>query len=760
MVNKINYEISLWNNIPLEESYFINNVEDLVKGQTYYCLDNKNILTLCYLSNITIDNSQFEFISHSYNTSEKKYPVIKIPREQITNRVKIIKERQVEEKVLILSNTNMTYEGRARNCILTTGLRNNELTFSLPYKFFDTIKKDFIINPFVSQIKEESIIKLKLENEWFDFVVKEITETRENAIKMYQYRCVDLFIDELSRQGWTLTFNEENGMGTIDEIVPKILEDSDWTYIPVYSNSTESESDPFVERRRTIKFDSDNQIVMENSQPVEEEKLIETPQMVWNSKLNKMVSIYEELKDGKNVYSYNTITNIDIDACENLLANTENFVNTDYWELVHSDGNSSQTIEASYSYEKGLFLSLKTPVNNAFNVKQTSGESNKILEAGNYYCLGITWLGLPESLNSINIVIADKDNYNTNQYIVNLYKNSFGSTETFREVLEGTRYLIIKPAMDIKNFYIKFQTNDLSSALDEIQSYIYNIELFKCLPKKDNKLSIENKGAPDKATYSQNYLVPGQLTLIEPYQYITTKYFTLNNDGSPQYFSPDEDYTPLTSIHKVRTLTTSQTNRLSLLDDVAELFEGYPVFTIKHDSSGKILYKNGKPEKYITFQEFLVQENSGVNFKYGSNLTNITRTNLTDELITKLYVANHETNGNKISIANSDYNPILDNYVLDLSYYIKNGQLNANSYYNDLYSSKAPYLNYYANLKKYSELISENVNSANILLLNIMSLTEQKSLLEAEIKSCDEEIKNIDETITVAEAKKELGITT
>ena len=388
MINKINYEISLWNSTPLEDSYCINNGEDLVKGQTYYCLDSTNTLILCYLNNITIDKSQFEFISHSYNISGKNYPVITISREEITNRVKIIKEQQVEEKVLILSNTNMTYEGRARNCMLTTGLRTNELTFSLPYKFFDTIKKDFIINPFVSQVKEESIIKLKLENEWFDFVVKEITETRENTTKIYQYRCVDLFIDELSRQGWSLTFNEENGMGTIDEIVPKILEDSDWNYIPVYSNSKESEEDPFLERRKTIKFDSNDQVVIENSQPVEEEKIIETPQMVWNSKLNKMVSIYKELKNGKNIYSYNTVTNVNIDACENLLKNTENFVNTEYWKLVKNTvGNSSQTIEDVYSKNNGLSLQLTTPNTGFFNIKQDSGTLNKTLEANNYYCL-------------------------------------------------------------------------------------------------------------------------------------------------------------------------------------------------------------------------------------------------------------------------------------------------------------------------------------------------------------------------------------
>lgn len=83
-------------------------------------------------------------------------------------------------------------------------------------------------NPFLPLLINERVIKVKWENQWFDFVIKNIQE--DSAAKSYTFQCESWLVQELSKQGFNLEFDEklENNQGSVEELAARILENTNW----------------------------------------------------------------------------------------------------------------------------------------------------------------------------------------------------------------------------------------------------------------------------------------------------------------------------------------------------------------------------------------------------------------------------------------------------------------------------------------------------------------------------------------------------
>jgi hypothetical protein len=103
-----------------------------------------------------------------------------------------------------------------------------ELSFNLYYWYIDNSTGNEVRNPLISKIVNESKIKVWWDGEWYDFVVKDIKE--DTSQKYISYTCKDLFIHELSKNGYSVELDDElmNNQGTIQEIGTEILKGSDW----------------------------------------------------------------------------------------------------------------------------------------------------------------------------------------------------------------------------------------------------------------------------------------------------------------------------------------------------------------------------------------------------------------------------------------------------------------------------------------------------------------------------------------------------
>lgn len=141
--------------------------------------------------------------------------------------------QKTEIKRAIIGADDMTYLGRATSPKFTKNLNGTHtLTFQLPSKFFDSEKGEYVRNEFCDYLFNERKVKLKHDGEWYEFYVKNITENKQFKSIMYQYTCEDAFIDELSRNGYGITFDTElyNNVEEIGTFTETILEDSIWEY--------------------------------------------------------------------------------------------------------------------------------------------------------------------------------------------------------------------------------------------------------------------------------------------------------------------------------------------------------------------------------------------------------------------------------------------------------------------------------------------------------------------------------------------------
>ena len=143
------------------------------------------------------------------------------------------KGQKEEIKRIIIGAHNMDFLGRATNLKLTEELKGTHtLTFQMPSKYFDSKLGEYVHNEFCDYLANEKKLKLKYKDKWYEFYIKTVTENKQYKSIMYQYSCEDAFIDELSRNGYGITFDTElyNNVEELGVFNEQILEDSIWQY--------------------------------------------------------------------------------------------------------------------------------------------------------------------------------------------------------------------------------------------------------------------------------------------------------------------------------------------------------------------------------------------------------------------------------------------------------------------------------------------------------------------------------------------------
>lgn len=141
----------------------------------------------------------------------------------------IVSEHYEEEKVCIIGSDTMTSQARALEPKLVRNVNGtNKLTFKLYYTYIDNETGKRIQNPFTSLLVNERKVKCKWEDQWYDFVIKGVQEDSNG--KTATYTCEDLYINELSKTGFSLEFDQKlnNNQGTAQELAKKVLEGTDW----------------------------------------------------------------------------------------------------------------------------------------------------------------------------------------------------------------------------------------------------------------------------------------------------------------------------------------------------------------------------------------------------------------------------------------------------------------------------------------------------------------------------------------------------
>lgn len=147
--------------------------------------------------------------------------------DETSNGKKFLNER----KIAVIGSDTMEAQARALEPNLVEEINGTHtFTFKMYYTYTDNQTGEKYSNPFGKYLINERKIKVFWKDQWYDLVIKKCQE--DTSKKSITYTCTDLFINELSKQGYSLEFDTElqNNIGTAEELATSVLEGSTWMY--------------------------------------------------------------------------------------------------------------------------------------------------------------------------------------------------------------------------------------------------------------------------------------------------------------------------------------------------------------------------------------------------------------------------------------------------------------------------------------------------------------------------------------------------
>lgn len=138
-----------------------------------------------------------------------------------------------ERKIAVIGSNDMTSPCRAYNPKLVQNVNGtNTFTFDMYMTYKENFVKDgedkTFTNPFLALLVNERKVKVLWKEKWYDFIIKQCAE--DSTSKKITYTCKDLYVNELSKNGYDLEFDSElnNNYGTAQELVKATLKDTEW----------------------------------------------------------------------------------------------------------------------------------------------------------------------------------------------------------------------------------------------------------------------------------------------------------------------------------------------------------------------------------------------------------------------------------------------------------------------------------------------------------------------------------------------------
>lgn len=448
---------------------------------------------------------------------------------------------------------------------------------------------------------------------------------------------------------------------------------------------------------------------------------------VYEPTLDKYVEVYT---NGSEEYFSYTETEYHVSPLvQNYLTNSTNFTSNAGWKNLNKeqedpvltlypepeirdgkvfweDSKNSLVLKAGQTYVNS------GPANAGFKV--INGEKYIVRFSGD-------WLNdsLGASSGAISFSIKDRDNEE--------YFSSINEEIGFVSRENDTDYIYCQ--LDITKSSNSKQSLVLTVSVAGANFYLYDIQLFAYqLDEETGKL-----------------IFPGDA----PTSTIEDKrYFYKVENGKAVYYD-GSNFTPLheDGYHSVRFFETQESNYFNNIQSLAELFEVWVSFHIKHKKNGQIWLENGKPVKTVKFSQY--SPNSAENhagFKYGINLKGIKRTVDSNSIASKVIVKpnnqEYATDG-MCTIARAPSNQTGETEIINFDYYINQGLISYGQVINDLYGTGATDLRYFAKLKNLNKQINEEATYVNAYSNTVSELEGQYDLYNAEILAYDNEISEL-----------------
>lgn len=271
------------------------------------------------------------------------------------------------------------------------------------------------------------------------------------------------------------------------------------------------------------------------------------------------------------------------------------------------------------------------------------------------------------------------------------------------------------------NFGLFILGDIIYSAGGESRVGIIDCQLFREYRDKDGNLIYPSEVNDNVNNMIYYYFNPSDNEDVAETSKMIYEYKGYHDDPS---FIPKIDLT----YEKKNSIVATESNVYDILLKLCETFDCWMDFEILHSEQGDIEYnpQTYKPLKYLYFKRKQYQINNA-GFKYGINLKSIQRSIDSSNISTKLIVksnSNEYGENGFCSIARAENNPIGENFILDLSYYINQGLI-----------SKSLFLKNYDNcryllrqLNNNNRQYSKNLGTYSILKSKYLAMVETYKL--------------------------------
>jgi len=136
-----------------------------------------------------------------------------------------------ERKLCVIGSDDMLTGARAIEPQMIEKINGtHEFSFKMYHWYVDEVTGEKYRNPFDHLLINERKVKLYWKDDWYDLVIKQCLE--ETNTRSTTYKCIDLYVNELSKNGYNLEFSTDlmNNIGTAEELAEKVLDGSSWSY--------------------------------------------------------------------------------------------------------------------------------------------------------------------------------------------------------------------------------------------------------------------------------------------------------------------------------------------------------------------------------------------------------------------------------------------------------------------------------------------------------------------------------------------------
>ena len=397
----------------------------------------------------------------------------------------VFKGTFVNKPVVEIASSDSSYSWQASNLLFQTKINGtHELSFNLAKYYFDIDTAEQKENEIIDYLDNKCTVEVQKEDrelspdengeiiyKSYFMTVNKKEEKDEQGLISYNYTCSDAYIEELSKTGYQLTFDEdsEKSRGTIHELSQRVAEGSDWIYRKDLTGTLQEYIVEPVWNEEQQRFD-------EIQKPVPTHRGHYIPELKWYSnQLEVCATVTTESSNTyyQPIYSYISTETITGSIVKNMLYNTSEFVDTTGW------GEFKKTNLGKLQLDKATLVPIKSNTKDEYYLKyntteqglnyiynDTMSSAQQVIEADTpyifYYTLGtdvstpvFSQIYLDDRVPYKEGIIIQESKYSMRQEAENhcLKPNTYYVVRSSKRIYNP--YLILSIDDNVTNFQIK-----------------------------------------------------------------------------------------------------------------------------------------------------------------------------------------------------------------------------------------------------------------------------------------------------------------